>query len=180
MVMVSSLALYSLPQAWQPSDRIQEPKMDGEIHQGWVQRSHSCGPRFPLTKAAFTQLTLCHPHQKMDFSNCFLLDPCLLSLPKAGLPSGASPSNQEFVPTQSHWRQSLWPSSTPSCPKSLRQHRDFLKGPPALALLPTPTRQSLGPENAASFPLKPWQVVLGVGECALGWKLGLRKVERDV
>lgn len=129
LVMVSSLALYSLPQAWQSSDLIQEPKTDVEIHQGWVQRSHSCGPRFPLTKAAFTQLTLCHPHQKMDFSNCFLLDPCLLSLPKAGLPSGASPSNQEFVPTQSHWRQSLRPGSTPSCPEEPQAAQGFSQRP---------------------------------------------------
>ena len=41
-------------------------------------------------------------------------------------------------------------------------------------------RQSLGPENVVRFPLKPWQVVLGIGESALGWKLGLREVERDV
>lgn len=40
--------------------------------------------------------------------------------------------------------------------------------------------QLLGPENVVSFPLKPWQVVLGIGEGALGWKLGLREVERDV
>jgi len=181
LVMVSGLALYSLPQAWQPSDLIQEPKMDVEMHQGWIQWSHSCGPRFPLTTAGFTQLTLCHPHQKMDFSHCFLLDPCLLSLPKASLPHGASPCNQELVPTQSHWRQSLRPGSASSCPQEPQAAQEFPQRPcPALALLPTPIHQSLGPENVVSFPLKPWQVVLGIGEGALGWKLGLHEVERDV
>lgn len=57
------------------------------MHWGWVRWSHSLGPRFPLTKAAPTQLTPCHPQQEMDSSERFLLGPCVDSLCKACLSS---------------------------------------------------------------------------------------------
>lgn len=57
------------------------------MYWGWVQWSHSLGPRFPLIKAASTQPAPRHPHKEMDSSNCFLLGPCVVSLPEACLPS---------------------------------------------------------------------------------------------
>lgn len=94
----------------------------------WAHWLHSLGLGFPLTQATLPAACTLPPHQGTDPSNCALLGPCAVFLPRAASPPRLLLSTNREVPGPGRGLH-LGLGPAPSCPGQQQAHKEPLKDP---------------------------------------------------